>query len=307
MNASVNNFKAPVPSQYTRSYAWNIVPRHNLDFKLNDPSIPKYWFGGDAFKTRFLEAVMATFPEGEKFFISSVRLYKEQITDPQLQQDVKDFTQQEAQHGMVHMQFNDKIAQQGMPVSPLLAEQKKAMQFMLKHAPAKFCISHTSAIEHITALLAEVFFDNKGTLKEVHPNIRAMLAWHAIEEMEHKAVAFDVMQQIAKVNHPSRAAVMVLSLALFGFFSLRDTNTYLAADGYTTKQRAKMMLGGLNWLYGRKGVVRPALTNLLAYFKPDFHPVAIPHVHNYQAWLDEYALSNDPVAAGEALYQAAHD
>jgi uncharacterized protein len=87
---------------------YSIVPRQNLDFGL-DGDIPKYWLGGDPFKTRFFDAMSTLFPEGEKFFITCVRDYRDQITDPHLQQEVKDFMRQEGAHGMVHTQFNDRL------------------------------------------------------------------------------------------------------------------------------------------------------------------------------------------------------
>ena len=92
-----------------------IVPREKLDFGLDD-SIPKYWFGGDAFKTRFFDAMSLIFPPGEKFFMTCVRDFRDQINDPKLLQDIKDFNRQEAQHGMVHRQDNDRLRKQGIDV-----------------------------------------------------------------------------------------------------------------------------------------------------------------------------------------------
>jgi len=85
-----------------------IVPREHLDFGL-DGDIPKYWMGNDPFKTRFFDAMSTLFPMGEKFFITSVREFRDQVTSPQLQQEVKDFTRQEAQHSLVHRQYNERL------------------------------------------------------------------------------------------------------------------------------------------------------------------------------------------------------
>lgn len=87
----------------------NIVPREKLQFGL-DRDIPQYWLGGDAFKTRFCDAMSTIFPEGERYFISCVRDFRDQVTDPQLQQEIKDFIRQEGQHGMIHRQFNARTS-----------------------------------------------------------------------------------------------------------------------------------------------------------------------------------------------------
>ena len=72
-----------------------IIPREKLDFHLNDQDIPRYWWDRDAFKTRFADAMSTTFPVGERFFISCVRDYRERVTDPALQQEIKDFIRQQ--------------------------------------------------------------------------------------------------------------------------------------------------------------------------------------------------------------------
>jgi predicted metal-dependent hydrolase len=85
-----------------------IVPREKLDFDL-EGDIPKYWFGGDAFKTRFFDAMSTIFPEGERYFISCVRDYRDQVSDPKLLAEIKDFMRQEGQHGIVHMTYNQRL------------------------------------------------------------------------------------------------------------------------------------------------------------------------------------------------------
>ncbi len=284
----------------------SIIARENLDFKLGE-DIPKYWFGGDPMRTRLADAVMASFPEGERFFISSVRNYRDQITDPELLNDVKNFTRQEAQHGILHSLLNDRLREQGLPIDEFLEKQQKFMRAALEKMPPQFNIALTSAAEHFTALLAEVFFSDKSVMADAHPKIRALLAWHAIEEMEHKNVAFDVLTDVAKVNYLTRVALMSFFTVDFTRVAITETNRLLKADGFTFVERMKFIKQGLNWLLGKNGVLKPLGETFAAYFKRDFHPSQIPHAHNYGVWLESYAKTGNPIMAGEDFYQAAHD
>ncbi|HBL85954.1 MAG TPA: metal-dependent hydrolase, partial [Alcanivorax sp.] len=92
------NAKAPIsPNEPRRTNGSDIQPRR-MDFQF-DPDMPRYWFAGDQFKTILLTALSCTFPEGERFFVRSVRHYQKQITDPDLRERVKGFIGQEAHHG----------------------------------------------------------------------------------------------------------------------------------------------------------------------------------------------------------------
>ena len=133
-----------------------IVPRTKLDFDLQG-DIPKYWFGGDPFKTRFFDALSTIFPEGERFFINCVRDFRDQITDPVLQQEVKDFIRQEGQHGMVHDQFNNRLRAQGIDVDAIERFERKFFDgFMRRWIPKKHTLALTAASEHMTAIMAHV-------------------------------------------------------------------------------------------------------------------------------------------------------
>ncbi|TQR71029.1 metal-dependent hydrolase [Acinetobacter sp. RF14B] len=279
------------------------VVRSNLDFKLDE--IPRYWFGGDPFLTRMFDALSLTFPDGERYFILSVRLFRDQIKDPKLQQRVADFIRQEAQHGIAHDQMNDLMREQGMPVDQFISRLNSMMNRDLKYRSPHYNIAVTAAAEHLTALMAETFYAHKQTLAAAHPYVRALFAWHAIEEMEHRDVAFDVMKEVAKTPELTRkAALPFITVVMFGF-TLYRANIMLKYDGFNRLQRWQMNLKGLPWFFGRKGVLTRMGKQYRDWFKADFHPSQHPVIAQYEVWVKTLEETNNPILAGEAFWQAA--
>ncbi len=287
-------------------YKESIVVRKGLDFGLSADDIPKYWMDGDPFKTRVFDAVQSTFPDGERYFISSVRAFRDRITDPVLLQEVKDFTMQEGQHGQVHTDYNNRLRRQGVAIDAFTNRIHGVMDDRLKNYSPEYNIALTAAFEHFTAMMATLFFSEKAVLAGADERVRAMFAWHAIEEMEHKAVAFDVMQKVAKVGYIQRA--MAMTRATTGFFLYTAISPWfmLRMDGLSRGARIREFAKGMVWLFGiRKGVFRRLLPMILAYYRPGYHPNHEKTVHNYEAWLREYNERQDPIAASRAMYAAA--
>lgn len=282
-----------------------IIPRENIDFGL-DASIPRYWYANDPYKTRVMDGMQLYFPEGERYFITSVRPFREQISDPILAKHVKDFTRQEGQHGIAHTQLNQLLRDQGMPVDEMLAMQKKRNNFWLTRFSQEFNLALTGAFEHFTALLAEGFFSRKQVMEGADPRVKALFAWHAIEEMEHKAVVFNVMTTVAKVGYFKRSAAMIYATLEMTFETYRSTDVLLKADGFSWLERKRMFFAHLPWMYGRNGVFSSFSGMILAYLKPGFHPDDIPVVHNYPDWIQAYERTGDPGQACDALIAAAY-
>ena len=278
------------------------IVRSNLDFKLAD--VPRYWFAGDPFLTRMFDALSLTFPDGERYFIQSVRLFRDQIQDPDLKQRVADFIRQEAQHGIAHDKMNQIMKDQGMPVDQFIQRLNKVFKFELKYRSPQYNIAMTAAAEHLTALMAETFYGEKETLQDAHPYVRALFAWHAIEEMEHRDVAFDVMQQVGNVPEVTRKMALVLTTGLMFGFTLYRANVMLRCDGFNRTQRLKMNVRGLQWLFGKQGKLRKMQSQYRDWFKPDFHPSQHPIIAQYDVWLETLAQTGDPIQAGEAFWQA---
>ena len=281
-----------------------IIPRKGPDLGL-DGDIPRYWLGGDPFKSRFFDAMSCLFPEGEKFFIACVRDYRDQVADPKLQAQVKDFIYQEGQHGMVHTQFNNRLKAQGVGVDRILKLQISVMfGFFRKYFSRSFTLGQTAAAEHLTALMAHGFFRH-GVMDKADPRVRAMYAWHAVEEIEHKAVAFDVMQKVAKANYLTRILSFMVTTFTFPFHVFQIMNHMFKVDGFSSGQRAGMWLRGLWWLYGWNGLYPRLMPHYLAYFLPGFHPWKFGDMEIYRVWTAAFAKNNDAIEASDAVLAAA--
>jgi uncharacterized protein len=281
-----------------------IVPRENLDFGL-DGDIPKYWMAGDPFKTRFFDAMSTLFPMGEKFFIMSVREFQAETTDPTLKQEVRDFIRQEAQHTLVHKQFNERLKKQGIDVDRL---ENEDAEFLFKQLPTftnrTQRLSITAALEHLTSMMCTCFFERRDLLEQSDPRIRAMYAWHAIEEVEHKAVAFDVLTKVAKANWFRRNISMFFVSFGFPFRVAGILDYMLRCDGFTLRQRIGMWMKGLWWFYKPGGLFMPTLGYYFAYYKPGFHPWKVKEMPSYGKWVEVFKETGDPIAAGNALHAA---
>lgn len=281
-----------------------IVPREKLDFGL-DGDIPKYWFDNDPFKTRLFDAMSTLFPEGEKYFIACVRDFKEKTTDPELQQQVRDFTRQEGQHGMVHTQFNNRLVKQGIDVPRLLNRQNEIMFGVFRrYLSRKYTLAQTAAAEHMTAIMAHSFTERRELMENADHRIRAMYAWHAMEEIEHKGVAYDVMQKVAKVGYFTRVMAMLhtsFGLPLHTFLIMAYM---LRVDGFGFWQRAGIWLRGLWWLYRPGGLYMPLMGHYLAWYLPGYHPWKTGQMLSYKRWLAAFNNTGNPIAAGDELYIA---
>lgn len=278
-----------------------IVPRKGPDFGL-DGDIPRHWFGGDAFKTRFFDAMSMLFPEGEKFFIQCVRDYRERITDPQMQADVRDFIYQEGQHGMIHDAYNRRVARQGVAVDAIEGRMKRILAFQRRNFPRKMTLAQTAAAEHMTAIMAHSFTADRGMFAEADPRMRALYVWHAVEEIEHKSVAFDVMQKVAGIGYGWRMLGMLYLSIVFPLHTFLILRHMLKVDG--VKNRLGVWMRGLAWLYGPRGVMTRLMPHYLAYYKPGFHPWSKGQMQTYATWRRVFDASGDAIAAANALHPA---
>lgn len=245
-----------------------ITPRR-MNFPFS--GIQRYWFGDDPVLTHFLNALSLTFPDGERFFVDSVRAVREQIKDPTLQNEISGFIGQEAMHSLEHQTFNnllmsmgyEKEAQSGIKFAQdMLA---RGRQFLTP----KQQLAATTALEHITAILAHQLLNNPKWAKKMAPEVRVLWLWHAIEEIEHKAVAFDVYEQICGEYKLRTRSLLYATLYLAAYTS-RYTWVFLKKDKIYLHPLT--MGKGLWNLFGPWGFVTSIIPEYLSFYRPGFHP-----------------------------------
>jgi len=238
-----------------------------------DQDIPTYWFDHNPFLTHFMNAFSGILPQGERFMIDSVRAVRGQINDyPALLQDISGFIGQEAHHAKTHTTFNAFIAARGAPMEKLERFMKRTTDF-LNSLPEKDRVAMTGAVEHFTAMFGKVTLAHPEILKNLHPKLQAVFIWHAIEELEHKAVAYDVFlatdgDYLRRLKGLALATSSITAALLYGQAVFLWQDRSLFNLGASAK--------GLWWMFGvgkQAGYFRKSLPDYLAFFRRDFHPL----------------------------------
>ncbi len=281
-----------------------IVPRKGPDIEFDD-SLPRFWMDDDPFKTRFFDAMSTLFPEGEKFFIQCVRDYREQVTDPVLAAEMREFIYQEGQHGAVHRRYNECLKRQGVNVDSIEGESRLAFSLFRKRLQKGTTLAQTAALEHFTAIMCHGFMTRAEIFANADPRMRAVFYWHAIEEIEHKAVAFDVLTKIAGVSYRKRAFTMLWMSIIFPLHTFLIMRHMLRVDGFSGWQRFKLWTRGLWWLYRPGGMILPLLPHYFAYYRLGFHPWQDGSMDAYRRWRGAYDSTGDTVLAGTSVHAAA--
>src|SRR3954463_12854487 len=104
------------------------VPTRRISFEASLQAVPKHFGGnGDLVSSHVAAGLSAVFPDGEDFFVRSVRHFRDQITDPALKRQVAGFIGQEAMHGREHRALNDHLDKLGYPTKRFERITKKAL------------------------------------------------------------------------------------------------------------------------------------------------------------------------------------
>lgn len=244
----------------------SVKPR-NLHFDVNE-DLKTLWHGDDAFRTAFLNALSLQFPDGEQQFINAVRLYQDRVADPKLKAEIRGFIGQEALHSREHKAYNEALKARGYDIEGLDRRFRKHMEWVGKLSPSRQ-LAGTCGAEHYTAVLANAILSHPEWLDGATPVMAQLWRWHAIEETEHKSVAFDVYRECVG-NERLRRIIFLFVTWNFFKYTFLNTCSLLKTDGKLWSLRTWM--GGLNFLWGKPGILRKCLPDFLAYFRKDFHP-----------------------------------
>lgn len=263
------------------------VRRVNFSF---DKKKPRFYYKNNPFSTAFINTLHILFPTGERFFVNSVLKYQKQITDEKLKKQIRNFCGQEGVHSAMHERFwkilkdnNYQYEGYEQHIDDLLHKGVAKVKLPFFKDPT-VDIAITACLEHFTALFGHAIFKRVDISETAAPqDIAELFQWHAAEEIEHKHVAFDVMQQVDEQEYTKRVIAMPIATAILYFYLTVGTGMLMYQDRkyleYTKlpKQLYEFSTGLFMELQG------DVFKEYLSFFRKDFHP----------SNLDDYYLAED--------------
>lgn len=225
------------------------------------------YVGNCPFRTALYNALSISFPEGELFFVESARHFRKQIKDKKLLKEVSGFCGQELLHTREHNRYNDVLFEaRGYDKEKLTSIGVKS-KAKLDKLPPLDRLAITAAAEHYTAIMGEFALKDPRWLEDMDPAIRKVWHWHGLEELEHKAVCFDLYKAMGG-GYWRRIKAMYTATIWFGE-SLSAMKVMLESDGKGDK---KTWNKGMKFYFGRGGLGWTVIGAILSYLKPGFHP-----------------------------------
>jgi predicted metal-dependent hydrolase len=271
MSSTAPQAVAYTAAQQTATPADLMIEPRDLRF-LRDKRTSRWWIKDDPVASAWFIALSATFPRGEAMFIEAVKAHRDGAP-PKLEEEIRAFVKQEINHTREHIVFNRAAAEAGYDLT-VIDQRLEQMMGMIRERPQIVNLAATIALEHYTAMMAHEFLASPQHFVDADPVVAAMWRWHAIEEIEHKGVAFDTYLHATRgwsrwKRWKLKSVMMLVITSNFIRNRWTDTLELLRQDGLTG-WRVKARLAW--YLFGTPGVLRKIVPAWFAYFLPGFHP-----------------------------------
>ena len=237
-----------------------------------DEATPRWWHSGNPYASALYNALSATFPLGEAYFVESVRKFRDGAPEP-LATEIRAFTTQEVIHSREHLAFNRRAADTGYDLKPL--EIRVADRLALtRQRPPIVSLAATMALEHFTAILAHELLADPRHLAGADQATADLWRWYATEEIEHKGVAYDTWLHATKAwprakRWKVKAKVMLLVTRNFIVDRTAGSLELLRQDGITGPKAWANLIW---YMWIRPGMMRKIFSAWTKFFLPAFHP-----------------------------------
>ncbi|MEV0090575.1 metal-dependent hydrolase [Streptomyces sp. NPDC050738] len=272
--------------EQTESSHYAIVPRRvAFDWERT----PLHWIPGEPTATHVINVLHLLLPAGERWFVKVFKEALPLVDDPQLLKDVKGFMGQEATHSVQHSHVLDHLAAQRLDTEAYTRHVDFLFEKLLGEQPPfgapiptqewlRFRLALVAAIEQFTAVLGNWVLHAEALDHADSDEVMLdLLRWHGAEEVEHRAVAFDMYQHCGGEGLPRYArriegmvvvAPVLLWLWAWGTSYLIRHDPELAGSGmrYSLREHNKAVAKGLLPSWRELGAAIPR------YFRRSYHP-----------------------------------
>lgn len=264
------------------------LERRKVALTFDDP-VQNHWVNGKPFESLWLNAYAILIPDGERFVIRTSKKYIDRLS-PSLAEDVRGLIYQEGQHSIHHKRALDVYRDQGYRIDGFMKATSFFCYRMLEPMfPRVFALSTAAAIEHINAAIAEHYLGEEHFLPHADPQLSRMFAWHFAEEIEHKCVVYDALNEVSR----SRLLRFVgLFMALANFVGLLYIGAFVLAwqDRSLFQTAFWRDFRRFNFTRSQRsaGFAKSLWRSSLTYLSKSFHPSQIDNTHLVDRGVDVY-------------------
>ncbi|MEW6169158.1 MAG: metal-dependent hydrolase [Pseudomonadota bacterium] len=283
-----------------RKIGYDEVEPRDLHFDVS--AVPKYWMNNDPWTTHWWNAILAAVPEGERWVMQAVRRNLSRLDNEEVRKAAIGFIKQEHYHAREGEALNDALRAQGVAIDQVEAGFLKIRGLIEKLFGDGMQLSLVAAFEHFTGTISSLFVDHPELMKGMDPAVASMMAWHMVEETEHKSVSYDVFQD-AVGSYPKRVAGLVIATVVFLAMTEYQRLYLVYKDGQLFNWRSA--LRALSFQYVYPGVMRRLASRYLPYYLPGFHPWDDDNRAKIQSWKRVFRSTQDAAKAYSALLAAA--
>lgn len=230
--------------------------------------IPRLWLQNSSVKTQFVNGINLFIGEFESFMVRTLRSHLPALQDQAFRQQMSGFIGQEVTHSHVHTGYNQTLREQGYRFEAYLKFTQFFFQTVLNRLGPTLGLAITAGFEHVTASFAEIMLESNA-LKDAHPTMKSVWEWHAAEELEHQALAFECLQARDR-NYGLRCLGAFVGIAIVLGFSLSGMVLLAVQDpGWVCW---KTVSDAINLFITGDRLLPRCLQKFFPYFKPNFHP-----------------------------------
>ena len=258
------------------------VALHARNVRFDWSRLPLRWIPGEAFASHVVNVMHILLPEGERWFVKVFSEALPLIHDDQLREDVIGFIGQEGMHASAHQGVQDYFNAHGLDTTPYVTEIEHLFQRLLGdrdltgRRQEEWLVERLAVIagvEHLTAFLGNWVL-NSPALDEAgaDPQMLDLLRWHGAEEVEHRAVAYDVYTHLDG-RYLRRARTYAVAGAVLIWLWIRGVR-FLMEHDQTLQPKQTARFGDLVRTK-RLGLTPGYLDLAMAswrYFLPTYHP-----------------------------------
>jgi predicted metal-dependent hydrolase len=254
-----------------------IIPR-NVSFNISQNPV-RHWANGDPIRTASIDCLSIFLPEGERFFIRSLRHYVKEIKNEEVRAEINGYSVQEAFHTREHEDYNRSLSDLGYDVESM---EQPVRDLLRNEEPSIINLATTCAIEHITMCFSMATLGHERILQGAAQQYRRLWTWHAVEELEHSAVSLDVYDEVtAEWSSIKRYLLRVIAMNAVNYhmarIQLRNMARYLVADGAQDGVRLRLRILWALWV--SPGILSCAFGDLLRYYLPGYRPKPKRYMH----------------------------